>query len=155
MPVRFRDIVKPDHYKKFRWQFFRMHFQFVMANEQPNAYDFFMIVCGPVPLTERMAVPAAALAVATGDAPAREWAWKQLENAHPGPVDAADFGELEPSGAAPGLDLIGSACAPAGGTFRLPRVGFGRSFGVKLGVLWAVEARLTAALSAAASTSNG
>jgi hypothetical protein len=96
VPVRFRDIVRPDHYKDFRWQFFRMHFQFVMANEQPNPYDFFMIVCGPVPLTERMAVPAAALAVATGDAPAREWAWKQLENARPGPADAVISDELEP-----------------------------------------------------------
>ncbi len=96
VPVRFRDIVRADHYRKFRWQFFRMHFQFVMANDQPNPYDFFMIVCGPVPLTERMAVPAAALAVATGDAPAREWAWKQLENAHPGPVDAVISDELEP-----------------------------------------------------------
>ena len=66
-PVRFRDIIKPEHYEKFRWQFFRVHFQFVMANERPNAYDFFMIVCGPVPLSERMAVPDAALAVATGD----------------------------------------------------------------------------------------
>jgi hypothetical protein len=93
VPVRFRDIVKPEHYKEFRWQFFRMHFQFVMANEQPNAYDFFMIVCGPVPLTERMAMPSAALTIATGDAPAREWAWKQLENAGSGPADAAKTGD--------------------------------------------------------------
>ena len=50
VPVRFRDIIRPEHYQKFRWQFFRVHFQFVMANERPNAYDFFMIVCGPVPL---------------------------------------------------------------------------------------------------------
>ena len=65
--VRFRDIIRPEHYKKFRWQFFRVHFQFVMANERPDAYDFFMIVCGPVPLSERMAAPDAALAIATGD----------------------------------------------------------------------------------------
>jgi len=68
-----------------------------MANEQPNAYDFVMIACGPVPLSERMVAPAAALAVATGDAPAREWAWKQLENAGSGRADAAMSGELEPS----------------------------------------------------------
>ena len=67
VPVRFRDIIQPEHYEKFRWQFFRVHFQFVMANERPNAYDFFMIVCGPVPLSARMAVPDAALDVATGD----------------------------------------------------------------------------------------
>ena len=67
-----------------------------MANELPHAYDFFMIVCGPVPLNERMALPEAALAVATGDAAKREWAWKRLETAAARP-GAADLGELEPS----------------------------------------------------------
>src|SRR5665647_1004730 len=97
VPVRFREIIKPEHYNLFRWKFFRVHFQFVMANELPHAYDFFMIVCGPIPLRERMARPEAALAVATGDAAAREWAWKRLETAAAGRVDAADLGEMEPS----------------------------------------------------------
>jgi hypothetical protein len=96
VPVRFREIIKPEHYNVFRWKFFRVHFQFVMANERPHAYDFFMIVCGPIPLTERMACPEAALAVATGDAAAREWAWKRLETATVDQVDAADLGEMEP-----------------------------------------------------------
>lgn len=79
VPVRFREIVKPDHYNLFRWQFFRVHFQFVMANELPHAYDFFMIVCGPVPLRERMAHPEAALAIATAtDAAERQKAWAAL-----------------------------------------------------------------------------
>ena len=97
VPVRFREIIKPEHYKLFRWKFFRVHFQFVMANERPHAYDFFMIVCGPVPLNERMARPEAALAIATGDAAAREWAWKRLETAVASRLDAADLGEMEPS----------------------------------------------------------
>jgi hypothetical protein len=97
VPVRFRDVIKPEHYNLFRWKFFRVHFQFVMANERPHAYDFFMIACGPIPLSARMAVPDAALAVATGDPAAREWAWKRIETARTGPVDAAGSGELEPS----------------------------------------------------------
>jgi hypothetical protein len=96
VPVRFREIIKPEHYNLFRWKFFRVHFQFVMANERPHAYDFFMIVCGPIPLAERMARPEAALAIATGDVAAREWAWKTLENAAAGRPDAADLGEREP-----------------------------------------------------------
>jgi pimeloyl-ACP methyl ester carboxylesterase len=95
--VRFRDIIKPEHYNVFRWKFFRVHFQFVMANERPHAYDFFMIVCGPIPLSARMAVPDAALAAATGDPAAREWAWKRIETAKTGPVDAAELGDMEPS----------------------------------------------------------
>jgi hypothetical protein len=80
--VRFREIIMPEHYGLFRWQFFRVHFQFVMANERPHAYDFFMIVCGPIPLRERMADPETALAIATAqDATARELAWKRVESA--------------------------------------------------------------------------
>ena len=97
VPVRFREIIKPEHYNLFRWKFFRVHFQFVMANERPHAYDFFMIVCGPLPLSERMARPEAALAIATGDPAAREWAWKSLETAVASRLDAADLGEMEPS----------------------------------------------------------
>ncbi len=97
VPIRFRDIVRPDHYESFRWQFFRVHFQFVMANERPNAYDFFMIVCGPIPLSERMAAPDAALAIATGDQAARECGWKVIETSRSVPPDAAELGEMEPS----------------------------------------------------------
>jgi hypothetical protein len=97
VPVRFRDIMKPENYSLFRWKFFRVHFQFVMANEQPHAYDFFMIVCGPIPLRERMAQPEAALEVATGDAAARETAWKMLETVPATPTDAAGLDEVEPS----------------------------------------------------------
>lgn len=97
VPVRFREIIKPENYNLFRWQFFRVHFQFVMANERPHAYDFFMIVCGPIPLRARMARPEEALVIATGDANAREWAWKRLESADAGVADAADLGEMEPT----------------------------------------------------------
>jgi pimeloyl-ACP methyl ester carboxylesterase len=97
VPIRFREIIKPEHYNLFRWKFFRVHFQFVMANELPHAYDFFMIVCGPIPLSERMARPEAALVIATGDDAAREWAWKRLETASVNLMDAPDLGELEPT----------------------------------------------------------
>jgi len=81
VPVRFREIIDPKRYNLFRWQFFKVHFQFVMANERPHAYDFFMIVCGPVPLRERISLPEAALAIATGDSAARGRAWKRLDSA--------------------------------------------------------------------------
>jgi hypothetical protein len=96
VPVRFREIIKPEHYNLFRWKFFRVHFQFVMANERPHAYDFFMIVCGPIPLSERMAHPDAALTIATGGDPgARERAWKRLENPAVSRPDDADLSALE------------------------------------------------------------
>ena len=95
--VRFREIISPEYYNLFRWKFFRVHFQFVMANERPHAYDFFMIVCGPIPLRERMAHPEAALEIATGDAVTREQGWKTLETATTGGENAAYLGGMEPS----------------------------------------------------------
>ena len=67
-----------------------MHFQFVMANERPHAYDVFMIVCGPVALPERMARPAAALTVVTmPEAPEYELAWSALAVFRPARTSAA------------------------------------------------------------------
>jgi hypothetical protein len=97
VPVRFREIIRPENYNRFRWKFFRVHFQFVMANERPHAYDFFMIVCGPVPLKERMAYQAAALAIATGDAKTREMGWNRLESAPIAILDASEAGRMEPT----------------------------------------------------------
>jgi hypothetical protein len=97
VPVRFREMIKPEHYNLWRWQFFRVHFQFVMANERQHPYDFFMIVCGPVPLRERMTHMDAALAIAVGDAEARKKAWKTLEFAVSGPPETTRHGLMEPS----------------------------------------------------------
>jgi hypothetical protein len=44
-----------------------------------------------------MAVPDAALAIATGDPAAREWAWKRIETARTDAVNAADLDKMEPS----------------------------------------------------------
>ena len=102
VPVRFREIIKPEHYNRFRWKFFRVHFQFVMANEQPHAYDFFMIVCGPVPLKERIANQAVALAIATGDTSVREMAWNRLETGPTAGSDASAADRMEPTAARSG-----------------------------------------------------
>ncbi|MDB5566640.1 MAG: hypothetical protein JWP84_3206 [Tardiphaga sp.] len=94
VPVRFREIIRPEHYNRFRWKFFRVHFQFVMANERPHPYDFYMIVCGPVPLKERFSKPVAALALVTGDASSRQNAWHRLDLGAESP-QPADSGSRE------------------------------------------------------------
>jgi pimeloyl-ACP methyl ester carboxylesterase len=66
VPVRFRDIVTPQNYPRFRWRFFELHFQFLRANQRRGvAYDYFMICCGPFDLMTRATRPAEVLA-ATG-----------------------------------------------------------------------------------------
>jgi hypothetical protein len=50
--VQFRDMVAPDYYRRFRWNLFRLHYQFVMAGDRRAPYDYLMLIGGPVPLTE-------------------------------------------------------------------------------------------------------
>jgi pimeloyl-ACP methyl ester carboxylesterase len=58
---RFKDLLSPATYRRIRYNFFRLHFQFLMANEVAGEYDYFTITCGPVRLRDRIADPAAAL----------------------------------------------------------------------------------------------
>jgi hypothetical protein len=46
--VLMRDLLTPASYRRYRWRFMRLHYQFVMANERRAAYDYFMLACGPV-----------------------------------------------------------------------------------------------------------
>ena len=46
--ARFKETLLPATYRKIRWNFFRVHFHFLMANEVPGEYDYLMIACGPV-----------------------------------------------------------------------------------------------------------
>jgi hypothetical protein len=40
-----------------RFNFFRLHFQFIMANDRRAPYDYFMLVGGPVPVATWAADP--------------------------------------------------------------------------------------------------
>jgi hypothetical protein len=51
-PVRFRDMLAPRTFRRLRWNIFRMHYQFIMANDQRAPYDYVMITCGPVPVED-------------------------------------------------------------------------------------------------------
>lgn len=44
--VRVRDMLQAEVYKRFKYNIFRVHYQFIMANTQRYAYDFFMMCCG-------------------------------------------------------------------------------------------------------------
>ena len=50
--VRFRDMLAPEFYNKLRRNLFRMHYQFIMANDMRAPYDYMMLVCGPVPVEQ-------------------------------------------------------------------------------------------------------
>jgi hypothetical protein len=52
--VRVKHMLNPETYAGLKRDFFRVHRQFVMANEQRYFYDYYMICCGPVPLPSRV-----------------------------------------------------------------------------------------------------
>jgi pimeloyl-ACP methyl ester carboxylesterase len=49
-PVRFKEMVSPTYYRHLRWNFFRMHFQYINAGDRPTAHDYMLLIAGPVAL---------------------------------------------------------------------------------------------------------
>lgn len=45
---RIRRMVHPSRYRRIRRNFFKVHCQFVSGNDQRAAYDYFMLLCGPL-----------------------------------------------------------------------------------------------------------
>ena len=43
--------------RRLRFSYMRLHYQFVMANEQRTAYDYFMLMCGPAPFAQTVTRP--------------------------------------------------------------------------------------------------
>ncbi|WP_414474091.1 hypothetical protein [Microvirga sp. M2] len=46
--VRIRRMVQPARYRRIRRNFFKVHCQFVNGNDRRAAYDYFMLLCGPL-----------------------------------------------------------------------------------------------------------
>ncbi len=52
LPVHFRKQLSPETYAQVRFQFFRMHYQYIMANDLRASYDYFLYCCGPAPIED-------------------------------------------------------------------------------------------------------
>jgi hypothetical protein len=59
--LRLRDMLTDEFINRNRLDFFRLHYQFIMANDKRAPYDFFMLVCGPLPVTAWAEEPRVAL----------------------------------------------------------------------------------------------
>ncbi|MFT6674342.1 MAG: hypothetical protein ACJAVM_000513 [Sulfitobacter sp.] len=49
----FTQSLSPARWKTLRWRFFRLHFQYLCAFDQPKDYDYFQITAGPLTLAQR------------------------------------------------------------------------------------------------------
>jgi hypothetical protein len=50
--ISFKDMIAPDDYNRFRWNHFRVHYQYIMAGDRPAHYDYVLLVGGPTPIAE-------------------------------------------------------------------------------------------------------
>jgi hypothetical protein len=51
----FTQSLSPARWKALRWRFFRLHFQYLCAFDQPKDYNYFQITAGPILLRDRYA----------------------------------------------------------------------------------------------------
>lgn len=65
--VHIRDMLRPETYRRFKANFFRLHRQLVMGNEKRYFYDYYMICCGPLRLETRVLKPETVVARFTED----------------------------------------------------------------------------------------
>jgi hypothetical protein len=53
--IAIADMLRWKTYLRYALKFMRVHYQFVMANEKRAPYDYFMMICGPVPFARMIA----------------------------------------------------------------------------------------------------
>jgi len=65
--VRFGDMLSRQFYWRIRFNFFRLHYQFIMASDRRAPYDYFLLVCGPVSVAAWARDPNGVLAAFAAD----------------------------------------------------------------------------------------
>ena len=49
----FTKTLSKETWKRLRWKFFKLHFQYLCAFDRPGHYDYFRITAGPMTLADR------------------------------------------------------------------------------------------------------
>jgi hypothetical protein len=55
--VQINDMLRAETFAKYRLRVLRLHYQVVMANEIRAPYDYFMMICGPLPVEQWSTAP--------------------------------------------------------------------------------------------------
>ncbi|MEO1734260.1 MAG: hypothetical protein AAFR45_11630, partial [Pseudomonadota bacterium] len=55
LSAAFTQTLSAQRWKELRWRFFRLHFQYLCAFDNPGSYDYFQITAGPQTLAARFA----------------------------------------------------------------------------------------------------
>lgn len=50
--VPIQQMIAPEIFAKVRFNYWRMHYQYIMSNDRRAAYDYYMFICGPAPFMD-------------------------------------------------------------------------------------------------------
>lgn len=50
--VPVREMIAPEVFAKVRFNYWRMHYQYIMSNDRRASYDYYMFLCGPAPFAD-------------------------------------------------------------------------------------------------------
>jgi hypothetical protein len=50
--ISFKEMFSPEVYGRFKWNFFRVHYQYIMAGDRAAPYDYVLLVAGPMAISE-------------------------------------------------------------------------------------------------------
>lgn len=55
--VSITDMLSPPNYRRFRFNYFRIHYQTICANDYPHPWDYILVAAGPDAFAVRMSLP--------------------------------------------------------------------------------------------------
>jgi hypothetical protein len=97
--VQIHNMLSKKTLRRFRFKYMRMHYQFVMANEQRTVYDYFMLMCGPSPFRRTIAEPDGPAGIYRQDGSYIDGSRADVSSAvSPAPASAGGRDELAASG---------------------------------------------------------
>jgi len=65
--VRLSRMLDDDMYRRIRFNYFRLHCQFISGNDKRTSYDYFMLTCGPISAKSQTLAPDGALSMIADD----------------------------------------------------------------------------------------
>ena len=65
--VKLSRMLDLDMYRRIRFNFFRLHCQFVSGNDRRTSYDYFMLTCGPISAKSQTLAPDGAVSMIADD----------------------------------------------------------------------------------------
>jgi len=70
--VQIHEMLSEATFRRHRYNFMRLHYQFVMANERRATYDYFMLICGSAPFWQTIQQPNGPIDLYAADGSLRE-----------------------------------------------------------------------------------